>query len=119
MPDLKSDFDEKLNIIKHNYIKSLNEKFILLTNLKNSVNYSENTNDENSIKAFKEIYENVHKLSGSSAIFGFQKMSELSNKLELLLKEYIDGGYLSDKHNVYTGIECLLDEINNTVREDI
>ena len=119
MTELKSDFDEKLNIIKNNYIKSLSEKFILLTNLKNAVNYPENTHDENSIKAFKEIYENVHKLSGSSAMFGLQKLSELSNNLELLLKEFIDGGYISDKHTVYRGIESLLNELKNTLQEDI
>jgi chemotaxis protein histidine kinase CheA len=119
MAEQISDFDEKLNVIKHNYIKSLNEKFVLLTNLKNSVDHHENINDETSIKAFQEIYENVHKLSGSSAIFGFPKLSEISNRLELLLKEFVDSGCLSTSSDILLNFESLLNEIKNILKEEI
>jgi chemotaxis protein histidine kinase CheA len=113
MINLQSDFEEKLNTVKNNYLKSLNEKYTVLKALKDLI-----CKDENLINAFHETYGYIHKLSGSSAMFGFQELGQVSNKLELLLAEFIKSNYSSDKKVISETFEILLNEIEKIIKKD-
>lgn len=118
MPDLQSDFEEKFNIVKNNYLKSLEEKYSVLKDLKEGILQSGNLNSESSITAINEAYSHIHKLSGSSAIFGFNELSRISNRLELLLKEFAENNYLSNEKVVFENFEILLNEIKKAIKTD-
>ena len=83
MNSLQFDFEKKLNIVKNNYLERLNEKYNLLIFLKDCIFKAENLQNENSFNSFQEAYGLIHKLSGSSAMFGFSEIGQTSNKLEL------------------------------------
>ena len=116
MTSLESDFEEKLLLVKNNYLKSLNEKYNILNALKDSIFKAESLNDESSIKAFQEAYGYIHKLSGSSALFGFYELGQTSNKLELLLKEFIENGCLLDKQIIFEHFDILLNELEKAIK---
>lgn len=118
MPDLQSDFEEKFNTVKNNYITSLNEKYNILRNLKSCIFKDANLNSESSINAINEAYGYIHKLSGSSAIFGYSELSQISNKLELSLKEFIENNYSSNEKVIFENLEILLIEINKVIKKD-
>jgi len=118
MINLQSEFEEKLNIVKINYLKSLNEKHTLLGILKDLMFKTDNLKDESLANAFQEAYMYIHKLSGSSAMLGFSELGETSNKLELLLKEFIGSDYSSDKKVVCENFEILLNEIEKAIKKD-
>jgi len=118
MLNLQSEFEEKFNTAKNNYLKSLNEKHTLLGILKNLMFKTDDLKDENRINAFQEAYGYIHKLSGSSAMFGFCELGQTSNKLELLLKEFMENNYSSDKKIIYENFEILLNEIEKATKKD-
>ena len=118
MLNLQSEFEEKLNTAKTNYLKSLNEKHTLLGILKDLMFKTDDLKDENLINAFQEAYGYIHKLSGSSAMFGFSELGQTSNKLELLLKDFIKNDYSSDKEVICENFEILLNEIEKAIKKD-
>ena len=115
MNSLQFDFEKKLNIVKNNYLERLNEKYNLLKKFKDCIFKAENLKDENSVNSFQEAYGLIHKLSGSSAMFGFSEIGQTSNKLELLLKEFMENGYSSDKEVILQNFEILLNEIEKAI----
>lgn len=119
MTNLQSDFDEKLALIKNNYLKTLSEKYNILSKLKNYIfNSSKDSEESKFAEDIKESYGYVHKLSGSSAIFGFSELSKISNKLELLLKNFIESNYSTDKNVLFQQYEVLLIEIEKILKEE-
>ena len=111
------DFQEKLNIAKSNYFKGLNEKYNFLITVKDCIFSAENLKEENSIAALQEAYGHIHKISGSSAMFGLNKLSKTSNKLELSLIELIKNDYSTDKKIILQNFENLLSEIKKAMAE--
>jgi len=115
MQNLQAEFEEKFNIVKNNFLKSLNEKYALLEFFKDLICKAENLNDEKLIDDFQEAYNCVHKLSGSSAMFGFNQLGNASVELELLLKEFIKNNQTSNKTTILQNLENLLNEIKKAI----
>lgn len=115
MPELQSEYEEKFNILKNNYLKSLKEKHDSLVILKNSIFNTEIQIDKNRTDEIQEAYRHIHKLSGSSAMYGFREISLISNKLELLIKHFIQDNYSSDEKIICENLEALLNEIEKAI----
>jgi len=115
MQNLQADFEEKFSIVKNNFLKNLNEKYILLKSFKDLICQTENLNAENLNEIFKDAYNCAHKLSGSSAMFGFNQLGRASVELEISLKDFIENNNLSDKKTVLQNLETLLNEIKKAI----
>jgi len=115
MPDKISDFDEKLNIVKKNYLNSLQDKFHSLKAIKELLKEKECAIIEANLDQLNEVYVHVHKIAGSSAMFGFKGLSVAANKLELLLKDFIKACPLVDQKEVQENFDLLLSEIEKTI----
>lgn len=109
--------EEKFKIVKSNYIKNLNEKYTFLGVLKDLIFKTDNLKDESLDNTIQEAYMYIHKLSGSSNMLGFCELGITSNKLELLLKEFMKNDYSSDKKVVCENFEVLLQEIEKTIKK--
>jgi len=115
MPDKISDFDEKLKIVKQNYLNALQEKYSSLKSIKELLKETGCKIVEANPDQIDEVYSHVHKLAGSSAMFGFKSLSIAANNLEMLLKEFISNCPLVNQDNVQETFDLLLEEIEKTI----
>lgn len=103
---MDNKLEEKLKELKKEYFKKLES---MLLNFK-SLLTDENINIE-------EIYSKVHKISGTSGMYGISDLSEASTELELYLKplrENPDNINLEELKNNFTNY---LDYIGNIISE--
>ncbi len=107
----QSEFEEKLKIAKNNYLKNLYEKYTLLISLKDIVFKAETLNKA----AYDQVFLCVHKLSGSSAMFGYAELGKTSFNVELMLKEFIENDCSLHKQNISHDFEILLNEIQEVL----
>ena len=78
---MNDNLQNKLNELKKGYVEKLKSSVINLQELLNNI---EALNIE-------ELYGNVHKISGTSGMYGFNELSSLSTEFELYLKEIKNG----------------------------
>lgn len=74
---MQNNLENKLKELKQAYLKKLED--ILL-------NFKKNLEDTSSVD-IAELYSQVHKISGTSGMYGLKKLSEISSKFEMFLKE--------------------------------
>lgn len=72
---MDNSLENKLNELKISYLKKLET---IISSFKKNL-------EENILDA-KEIYSQVHTISGTSGMYGYQKISEYSTEFEIYLK---------------------------------
>lgn len=93
------DLKNKLNELKKGYLKKLED---ILANLKNLL-----SNEKIDIE---ELYSNIHKISGTSGIYGLSEISNISTEFEFYLKEIKNGITIIKEQELRT---MLLEYIEN------
>jgi len=104
MYEFDEEFDEKFKILQKEYIIKLPEKIEQIEIAGSAVNELKNSD-----KALENLCKLVHKLSGSSAMYGFSLISQISNEFEVLLNQIIQNELCINEHNaiIFVYIERL------------
>lgn len=82
---LGNDFQKDYLELKNGYGIKLKQKLDEIIQLEAVL-----FNESSGLEEYTEFYKLIHKISGSSGMFGFDKVSEKSNDLELVLKRIMN-----------------------------
>lgn len=92
------DFQDKFLALKSGFKSKIQDKIDRI------IEVQQELKQQNNNKAIEELHQLAHSLCGSSAMFGFNTISDISGELELLLKPIIK--------NSETYTQEVLDHIN-------
>ena len=106
----ETDFQESFIIFQKSYILRLQKQILRINIIKTELKID--IPDENLLK---ELYQLVHSICGSSAMFNLIAISEVACELELLLKTIINCN--AEYPNKYRQIVSLINELNNKLNE--
>ncbi|MFH0703226.1 MAG: Hpt domain-containing protein [bacterium] len=82
---MNEEFQEQFNLLRKSYADKIPSRILRIKIIEKEL-LKNNWNDETLIK---ELYQLVHSLAGSSAMFGFLALSDTAHELELFLKSII------------------------------
>jgi HPt (histidine-containing phosphotransfer) domain-containing protein len=118
MTNAQSEFEEKLAQLKLNYLKSLKEKNEIIIELKNKMTEVSDFTTPDYEVLLRELHQHVHKLAGSSAIFGFSTISEISHMIEINLKQIIDENILADNKDLIKSLDDMIALVTKILNEE-
>lgn len=96
--------EESFNLVRKKFMAKLPEKLLEINEIEKGLSL-----DNRNIKILKALHQSIHKLSGSSSMFGFAELGEKANELELYLKPIINNNCCTNDQMIH--IIKLLDNV--------
>lgn len=110
MYELDDEFSEQFKILQKNYITKLREKFTQIELIG-----KEAIETRGEIDCLKNLYNFVHKLSGSSSMFGFAIIGQISNDFEIKLKQIIENKIFPITDEQITSISIYIENLKEAL----